>query len=164
MDRASLYFMSKDDKNTFDFDETLPSLPLPELKDTMERYYACIQPFGTKEELATARSTIDEFQKGVGAELHERLKKRAASMRNWLGSWWEDYGYHLIRMPLLPYQLMVMPAQLEIVGVPETPEYMLKVSGQIVIKSLQIIYQELLHYINSNLSIENLSLLSEESM
>jgi len=63
--------MSKDDKNTFDFDETLPSLPLPELKDTMERYYTCIQPFGTKEELAQARSTIDEFQKGVGAELHD---------------------------------------------------------------------------------------------
>jgi len=95
----------------------------------------------------------------VGAELHERLKKRAASMRNWLGSWWEDYGYHLIRMPLLPYQLMVMPAQLEIVGVPETPEYMLKVSGQIVIKSLQFINQELLNYINTNLSIENRKLI-----
>lgn len=121
--------MSKDDKNTFDFDETLPSLPLPELRDTMERYYSCIQPFGTKEELALARKTIDEFQNGVGAQLHEQLKKRAAGMRNWLGTWWEDYGYHLIRMPLLPYQLMVMPSQLEMVGVPETPEYMLKVSG-----------------------------------
>ncbi|KAH8341993.1 peroxisomal carnitine O-octanoyltransferase [Drosophila kikkawai] len=126
MDRTSLYFQGKDDKNTFDFDETLPPLPLPELKDTMERYYACIQPFGTKEELAQARRAIDEFQNGVGIKLHEQLKKREASMKNWLGTWWEDYGYHLIRMPLLPYQLMSMPAQLEMVGVPETPEYMLK--------------------------------------
>ncbi|KAH8280115.1 hypothetical protein KR018_007983 [Drosophila ironensis] len=126
MDRASLYFMSKDDKNTFDYDETLPDLPLPELKDTLERYYACIQPFGTAEELAQARQTIEEFRNGVGAQLQEELKKRAATMRNWLGTWWEDYAYHLIRMPLLPYQVMSMPAQLEMVGVPETPEYMLK--------------------------------------
>ncbi|XP_017118576.1 LOW QUALITY PROTEIN: peroxisomal carnitine O-octanoyltransferase [Drosophila elegans] len=126
MDRASLYFMNKDDKNTFDFDETLPSLPLPELKDTMERYFTAIQPFGTKEELTQARKTINEFQNGVGAQLHEQLKKRAASMKNWLGTWWEDYAYHLTRMPLLPYQLMVMPCQLEMVGVPETTEYMLK--------------------------------------
>lgn len=120
--------MSKDDKNTFDFDETLPPLPLPDLGDTLERYYACIKPFGTPDELAQARRAIEEFKNGVGAQLHEKLKQRAATMKNWLGTWWEDYAYHLTRLPLLPYQLMSMAAQLEMVGVPETPEYMLKVS------------------------------------
>ncbi|XP_017141474.1 peroxisomal carnitine O-octanoyltransferase [Drosophila miranda] len=137
MDRESLYFMSKDDKNTFDFDESLPPLPLPELRDTLERYYTCIQPFGTPEELAQARKSIDEFRDGVGAELHEKLKQRAATMKNWLGTWWEDYGYHLLRLPLLPYQLMTMASQLEVVGVPETPEYMLKSFSRIIFHTLE---------------------------
>ncbi|ALC47477.1 CG12428 [Drosophila busckii] len=126
MDRASLYFMDKDDKNTFDFDETLPPLPLPDLRDTMERYYKSVLPFGTSEELANTRKVIEDFEKGVGAKLQAQLREREAKMKNWLGSWWEDYGYHLLRFPLLPYQMMNMASQMELVGVPETPAYMLK--------------------------------------
>ncbi|XP_068157561.1 peroxisomal carnitine O-octanoyltransferase isoform X2 [Drosophila tropicalis] len=126
MDRASLYFMDKNDSNTYDFDETLPPLPLPDLRETMDRYFACVQPFGTAEELAQTRKVIDDFQNNIGPILQEKLKEREGKMKNWLGTWWEDYGYHLLRLPLLPYQLMSMAGQLELVGVPETPEYMLK--------------------------------------
>ncbi|KAH8407171.1 hypothetical protein KR222_009970 [Zaprionus bogoriensis] len=128
MDRASLFFIDPNNKDetTFGFDDMLPALPLPQLRDTMERYYACLQPFGTPEELAQSRAIIEQFQQGVGAKLQAQLQERAANMKNWLGTWWEDYGYHLLRLPLLPYQLMVMPCQLKVVDVPETPEYMMK--------------------------------------
>ncbi|XP_064555294.1 peroxisomal carnitine O-octanoyltransferase [Drosophila montana] len=125
MDRASLFVGGKNE-STFSFDDTLPALPLPELRDTMKRYYAGLQPFGTPEELANSRRIIDEFANGIGAELQAKLKERAAKMKNWLGSWWEDYGYHMLRLPLLPYQIMSMPCQLIHVGVPERPDYMLK--------------------------------------
>lgn len=130
MDRASLFCIDPDNKDetTFGFDELLPSLPLPELQDTMERYYASLVPFGTPEELAQSRKIIEEFKNGIGVKLHAVLKERAANMKNWLGTWWEDYGYHLLRLPLLPYQLMSMPSAMRLVNVPETPEYMLKVS------------------------------------
>ncbi|XP_030369931.1 peroxisomal carnitine O-octanoyltransferase [Scaptodrosophila lebanonensis] len=132
MDRASLYFMDQNDKNTYDFDETLPALPLPTLRETMERYYLSVLPFGNAEELAQTRKAIQEFELGIGGQLHEKLKDRAAKMKNWLGTWWEDYGYHLLRFPLLPYQIMSMAAQLEMVGSPETPEYMLKGLARLV--------------------------------
>lgn len=127
MDRASLFY-GVQNESTFSFDETLPALPLPELRDTMKRYYASLQPFGTPEELAHSRRIIDEFANGIGAELQAKLKERAAKMKNWLGSWWEDYAYHMMRLPLLPYQIMSMPCQMVHVGVPERPDYMLKVS------------------------------------
>ncbi|XP_060651198.1 peroxisomal carnitine O-octanoyltransferase [Drosophila nasuta] len=126
MDRESLFVATKDDGDTYAFDETLPALPLPELSDTMQRYYASLVPFGTAEELAQSRSIIEQFQNGVGAELHAKLKERASKMKNWLGTWWEDYGYHLLRLPLLPYQIMAMPCQMNLVDIPETSDYMLK--------------------------------------
>lgn len=126
MDRASL-FIGDNHESTFSFDETLPPLPLPELRDTLQRYYAGLRPFGTDEELAETRRIIAEFETGIGAKLHEKLKERAARMKNWLGSWWEDYAYHTMRLPLLPYQIMSMACQLCHVGVPERPDYMLKV-------------------------------------
>lgn len=129
MDRASLFCIDPNNKDetTFGFDEMLPALPLPELRDTMERYYASLVPFGTSEELAQSRKIIDEFQNGIGLKLHAVLRERASNMKNWLGTWWEDYGYHKLRLPLLPYQVMSIPSQLNLVDVPTTPEYMLRV-------------------------------------
>lgn len=129
MSRARIFFVDQDDgdKTTFSFDEMLPALPLPELRETMERYYASLVPFGTPEELAQSRKVIDEFQNGIGVKLQAILKERAAKMKNWLGTWWEDYGYHMVRSPLLPYQGMSIPSHMKLMGVPTTPEYMLKV-------------------------------------
>ncbi|EDW16810.1 peroxisomal carnitine O-octanoyltransferase [Drosophila mojavensis] len=136
MDRASL-FIGDNHESTFSFDETLPPLPLPELRDTLQRYYAGLRPFGTDEELAETRRIIAEFETGIGAKLQEKLKERAARMKNWLGSWWEDYAYHTMRLPLLPYQIMSMPCQLCHVGVPERPDYMLKSLARQIYHSLE---------------------------
>lgn len=129
MNRETIFLANQGDKGetTFCFDELLPSLPLPELRDTMERYYASLVPFGTPEELAQSRKIIEEFQNGIGAKLQAVLKERATSTKNWLGTWWEDYGYHMLRLPLLPYQVMCIPSQLKLVDIPTTPEYMLRV-------------------------------------
>jgi len=127
MDRTSLFVADKDDGDTFSFDQALPALPLPKLRDTMERYYTSLLPFGTPEELAKTSTIIEEFERGIGSKLQAMLEKRAGNMKNWLGSWWEDYGYHLLRMPLLPYQIMAMPCQLNLVDIPQSSEYMLKV-------------------------------------
>ncbi|KAL7727496.1 hypothetical protein ACLKA6_002119 [Drosophila palustris] len=137
MDRASLFVADKEDGDTFSFDKSLPAFPLPKLRDTMERYYASLLPFGTPEELAQTRTIIEEFEKGIGSKLQETLEKRAGTMKNWMGSWWEDYGYHLLRMPLLPYQIMAMPCQLNLVDIPQTSDYMLKSLARQIYHSLE---------------------------
>uniref|UniRef100_A0A1A9WIF7 Choline/carnitine acyltransferase domain-containing protein n=1 Tax=Glossina brevipalpis TaxID=37001 RepID=A0A1A9WIF7_9MUSC len=137
MDRASIYFLGKNERNTYEFDEELPPLPLPELRETMQRYYEIIKPFGTEEELANSRKVIENFEKGVGPTLQAELKERSSKMKNWLGEWWEMYGYHTSRVPLYPTTVMAMPAKLECVNVPETPEYALKNLARLMYHSIE---------------------------
>lgn len=128
MDRASIYFLGKNEQNTYKFDEELPPLPLPELHETMQRYYETLKPFGTEEELNNSKKIIEKFEKEIGGTLHAKLNERSSKMKNWLEEWWEKYAYHTSRIPLYPYTVMAMPAKLECVNVQETPEYALKVS------------------------------------
>ncbi|XP_073814974.1 carnitine O-octanoyltransferase [Musca autumnalis] len=143
MDRASIYFMDETQRNTYDYDEDLPPLPLPELHETMERYYESLKPFGNEEELANARKAIKEFQNGIGAQLHSKLKERASKMKNWLDKWWDDYAYHMLRLPLNPYIVMAMPVKLEVLDIPETPEYALKNLARITYHTIE--FWDLLH-------------------
>lgn len=129
MSRANIYFLSEgEEKSTFTFDENLPNLPLPELEDTLSRYYESLKPFATADDLRSSQIVIDDFTTGIGLKLHKSLKERAVKQKNWLGSWWEDYGYHLLRIPLQPYTCMTMPACFEKLGIPETRENRFKVS------------------------------------
>lgn len=137
MDRASIYFMDASQQNTYDFDEELPPLPLPELHDTMQRYYESLKPFGTAEELAVARKAIEEFEKGIGAQLQVKLKERAAKMKNWLDEWWDAYAYHTLRFPLNPYVVMAMPIKLDVLGLSETPEMALKNLARITYHTIE---------------------------
>ncbi|XP_075147930.1 carnitine O-octanoyltransferase isoform X2 [Haematobia irritans] len=143
MDRASLYFMDDTQRNTYDYDEDLPPLPLPELRDTMERYYESIKPFGNEEELSNARKAIKEFENGIGAKLHAKLKERATKMKNWLDQWWDAYAYHTLRLPLNPYIVMAMAIKLEVLSIPETRENALKNFARIAYHTIE--FWDLLH-------------------
>ncbi|KAM7363901.1 carnitine O-octanoyltransferase isoform 1-T3 [Cochliomyia hominivorax] len=143
MDRASIYFMDESNQNTYDFDEELPPLPLPELHDTMQRYYESVKPFGTIEDLAVTRKSIELFERGIGAELHAKLKERAAKMKNWLDEWWDAYAYHMLRFPLNPYIVMAMPVKLEVIGLSETPEMALKNLARFAYHTIE--FWDLLH-------------------
>ncbi|KAL5285003.1 CROT family protein [Megaselia abdita] len=137
MNRQDIYFLSEGEESTFTFDETLPPLPLPELEDTLARYYESLKPFGTPDELRNSQIVIDDFKKGVGSRLHKALKERAGKQKNWLEGWWEDYGYHLLRVPLQPYTCMTMPACYEKLGIPETRENRLKTLARVVHHTLE---------------------------
>lgn len=143
MDRASIYFMDESQQNTYDFDEELPPLPLPELHDTLQRYYESLKPFGTAQELAKARNVIADFENGIGASLHAKLKERASKKKNWLDEWWDSYAYHMLRLPLNPYIVMAMPVKLEVLDIPETPEYALRNLARIVYHTVE--FWDLLH-------------------
>lgn len=82
--RETVYLGSNEDAKTFSLDNDRPNLPLPKLNDTMERYYESLKPFGTPDELANSRKIIDNFQNGIGKELHAILEKRAKTHKNWV--------------------------------------------------------------------------------
>lgn len=73
--------------------DNLPSLPVPPLKDTLNRYIKSVEPLLTKEELAQTKSIVQRFENDDGLKLHDLLEKRAKSKENWLSDWWLSSAY-----------------------------------------------------------------------
>ncbi|XP_055906500.1 peroxisomal carnitine O-octanoyltransferase [Eupeodes corollae] len=142
MDRESIYISNNEEPSTFEYDESLPALPLPNLTSTLLRYYETLKPFGTAEELSKTRKIIDEFNQGIGAHLQKKLKERASKMKNWLDVWWDAYAYHTLRFPLHPYVSMSMTLKLDCIGIDETPTNCLKTLARITYYTIE--YWELL--------------------
>lgn len=84
MNRETFFFLPDGAPGTFTRDETLEKLPLPNLEDSLERYYRNLLPFGSEQELARSRQTIENFKNGVGKKLHKILAEKASRERNWV--------------------------------------------------------------------------------
>ncbi len=97
------------DKILFKHQSSLPDLPVPQLKETLDLYLKSIQPLCTPEEYKVSLGNVKEFAKpgGMGSVLQERLLERAKSMnavnRSWLIDWWNDYAYMGYRDPLVVF-------------------------------------------------------------
>jgi len=81
--------------STYQFQNSLPSLPVPPLTETCSRYLRSLQPLHatgrlSTEEFEKTKSIIAEFQKpgGRGERLHNKLLERAKTKKNWLEDWW----------------------------------------------------------------------------
>ncbi|KAA8584695.1 hypothetical protein FQN60_008480 [Etheostoma spectabile] len=64
----------------------LPTLPVPHLQQTCERYVRALEPILKVDELKQTRELVDEFQKpgGIGERLQRSLEKRAQNTENWI--------------------------------------------------------------------------------
>jgi carnitine O-octanoyltransferase len=69
---------------TFSSDNLLPSLPLPNLDDTLRVYLESVKPFLTKIELLRTEKCVESFKNGVGEKLHFHLLEKAKNERNWV--------------------------------------------------------------------------------
>ncbi|EXX78513.1 carnitine O-acetyltransferase CAT2 [Rhizophagus irregularis DAOM 197198w] len=89
------------------YQKSLPKLPVPALKDTLEKYLKSVRPLVSSEEYAKTEAAVAEFQKpgGIGEELQKRLLAKAnnPNVINWLEDWWNEVAYFGYRDPIVVY-------------------------------------------------------------
>jgi len=69
---------------TFDHQDKLPKLPIPDLKQTCERYLDSLKPLQTPREHEESKASIEDFLRADGPELNERLKKYATGRTSYI--------------------------------------------------------------------------------
>lgn len=69
---------------TFAAQDKLPKLPIPPLDKTLKRYLASLKPLQSSREHAESTQAAEEFLKGEGPALDERLKKYAEGKTSYI--------------------------------------------------------------------------------
>jgi len=66
-------------------EEALPSLPVPDLETTLQKYLAQVEAI-TPNNLEKTRSLVRAFLSGPGPKLQQRLLERRQKMTNWVSN------------------------------------------------------------------------------
>ncbi|XP_071965678.1 peroxisomal carnitine O-octanoyltransferase-like [Antedon mediterranea] len=75
---------------TFQYDESLPSLPLPSLQNTLTKYLDSVKPFLSTTEFLAYKEQVKKFEEGIGKTIHSKLAQKAKHSKNWVHEWWEE--------------------------------------------------------------------------
>uniref|UniRef100_G3P3T2 Peroxisomal carnitine O-octanoyltransferase n=1 Tax=Gasterosteus aculeatus aculeatus TaxID=481459 RepID=G3P3T2_GASAC len=86
-------------ERTFQYQSSMPSLPVPSLEMSLSKYLNAVRPFAREDEFKATVDIVRTFQEGVGKELHHKLLQRAETKKNWLEEWWLDAAYLEVRVP-----------------------------------------------------------------
>ncbi|XP_072164689.1 choline O-acetyltransferase-like [Diadema setosum] len=93
----------------------LPTLPVPPLRQSMEKYFKSLRPLVTREQYARTHALIEEFLRagGEGEFLQQQLLIIKETKVNWTYDWWLDDMYLKNRsaLPINSNPGMVFPKQ-----------------------------------------------------
>ncbi|EDL84313.1 carnitine O-octanoyltransferase, isoform CRA_a [Rattus norvegicus] len=87
------------EERTFQYQDSLPPLPVPSLEESLKKYLESVKPFANEDEYKKTEEIVQKFQDGVGKTLHQKLLERAKGKRNWLEEWWLNVAYLDVRIP-----------------------------------------------------------------
>ncbi|XP_077978654.1 peroxisomal carnitine O-octanoyltransferase-like [Glandiceps talaboti] len=93
---STMMAMSTEEK-TFLNEDTLPSLPVPPLQETLTKYLESVKPHVNQDEYKKTHHIVKTFGDGIGKKLHEKLLEKAKNERNWIEKWWENGVYLTLR-------------------------------------------------------------------
>uniref|UniRef100_A0A672MIL4 carnitine O-palmitoyltransferase n=1 Tax=Sinocyclocheilus grahami TaxID=75366 RepID=A0A672MIL4_SINGR len=85
----------------YSFQNSLPHLPVPSVKDTMRRYLDSVRPLLSDEEHQRMQSLALGFEKNLGPKLQWYLKLKSWWATNYVSDWWEEYIYLRGRGPIM---------------------------------------------------------------
>ncbi|NXM54043.1 OCTC octanoyltransferase, partial [Illadopsis cleaveri] len=90
--------LESSEERTFQYQDSLPSLPVPLLDESLSKYLDAVKPFLNQEEYQRTKDIVKKFENGIGKELHQKLLERARMRRNWLEDWWLNVAYLDLRI------------------------------------------------------------------
>lgn len=85
----------------YSFQGALPRMPVPSLKETVQRYLESVRPLLTDEEHAAEQQQAQEFLDGIGKKLQWMLILKSWWKSNYVTDWWERFVYHRGRDPIM---------------------------------------------------------------
>lgn len=64
----------------------LPTLPLPDLHPTLDKYLLCVKPLVSDIQFEKTKKIVEKFGQpgGVGEKLQNQLQKYATTQENWV--------------------------------------------------------------------------------
>uniref|UniRef100_A0A672KWQ9 carnitine O-palmitoyltransferase n=1 Tax=Sinocyclocheilus grahami TaxID=75366 RepID=A0A672KWQ9_SINGR len=85
----------------YSYQTSLPHLPVPSIKDTLERYLESVKPLLDVAGFQRMTRLAAEFEKSLGNRLQKYLKLKALWATNYVSDWWEEYVYLRSRSPIM---------------------------------------------------------------
>lgn len=86
--------------STNSYQSSLPTLPVPNLSDTIDKWLLSVKPLKTETEFEKLSAEAKEFERGVGLKLQRVLILKSWWSFNYVSDWWEKYVYLMSRVPL----------------------------------------------------------------
>ena len=86
---------------TFGYENCLPSLPIPPLKQTIDKYVHSLKGFASEEEQCESIQDATAFLNNEGPKLQRYLHLKWLTSSNYVTDWWENYAYLYNREPLI---------------------------------------------------------------
>ncbi|XP_034541501.1 carnitine O-palmitoyltransferase 1, liver isoform [Notolabrus celidotus] len=85
----------------YSFQNSLPRLPVPAVKDTCSRYLESVRPLMEDEQYERMEGLAKDFEKNLGPRLQWYLKLKSWWTSNYVSDWWEEYIYLRGRGPIM---------------------------------------------------------------
>ncbi|THD25064.1 Choline O-acetyltransferase [Fasciola hepatica] len=100
----------------WDLSAPLPQLPVPKLKNTLDRYLRLVLPVVSAKDYERTKKIVNEFGRpgGEGEQLQELLEQYAKTKINWVTEWWlaDMYLQNPLPLPINSNPGMVFPTHL----------------------------------------------------
>ncbi|XP_035499111.2 carnitine O-palmitoyltransferase 1, liver isoform isoform X1 [Scophthalmus maximus] len=85
----------------YSFQNSLPRLPVPSVKDTCSRYLESVRPLMDDVQFERMTGLTNDFEKNLGPRLQWYLKLKSWWTSNYVSDWWEEYIYLRGRGPIM---------------------------------------------------------------
>ncbi|XP_075229002.1 carnitine O-palmitoyltransferase whd isoform X2 [Lycorma delicatula] len=85
----------------YSYQGSLPRLPLPSVRNTMQRYLRSVCPLLDDVQYSRMERLAYEFENGIAVKLQRYLTLKSWWSTNYVSDWWEEYVYLRGRSPLI---------------------------------------------------------------